>query len=83
LDFFFQVACEYGVILPILHLHHRIGSANQDVPQTQEPVKTKTLQEDDDEEIEEIEFEAEYLDNFELYKRMNPINTGQFSNLIS
>jgi hypothetical protein len=36
------------------------------------------LQEDEDEEISDIEFEAEYLDNFELYKRMNPINTGQF-----
>jgi hypothetical protein len=30
----------------------------------------------DDEEIEEREEAAEMLDNFELYKRMNPIKSG-------
>ena len=34
LNCFFEVACEYGVILSILHLYHRIGTATQDLPQT-------------------------------------------------
>lgn len=87
IEFLVQCAFEIGVILPILHLHHTVASTAQHSPQqTQELVKardSKTLQEDEESEIEDIEFEAEMLSNFELYKRMNPINTGQFAGMIS
>ena len=85
IEFLVQCAFEIGVILPILHLHHTVAYTTQDVrQQTQEPARdAKTLQEDEESEIEDIEFEAEMLSNFELYKRMNPINTGQFAGMIS
>jgi len=87
IEFLVQCAFEIAVILPILHLHHTVASTTKDVPQqTQELIKardSKTLQEDEESEIEDVEFEAEMLSNFELYKRMNPINTGQFAGMIS
>jgi hypothetical protein len=71
LNDFTQVACLTGVVLSILYLYYEFNNAKTS---EQIPTPKCTLQEDkglsgedSDSEIEEIEYEAEYLSNFELY----------------
>ena len=73
LNDFTQVACLTGVVLSILHLYYEFNNAKPS-EQIQEQTPKASLQadkgvsgEDSDSEIEEIEYEAEYLSNFELY----------------
>ena len=71
LNDFTQVACLTGVVLSILHLYYEFNNAKQS-EQIQEQTPKASLQADngvlgEDSEIEEIEYEAEYLSNFELY----------------
>ena len=73
LNDFTQVACLTAVVLSILHLYYEFNNAKP-TEKIQEPTPKVSLQadkevsgEDSDSEIEEIEYEAEYLSNFELY----------------
>ena len=87
---FITVGCLAGIVLTNLHVFYEFNMCHRAAPKepTSDAVLSEDLQkdslvqvEDSESEIEEIEYKAEYLTNFELWEQMNHLNTGQFSTL--
>jgi len=88
---FIKVGCLTGIVLTNLHVYYEFNGPcdaatkkpTSDAVLSDDLNKTDNLVKDEDSEseIEEIEYKAEYLTNFELWQQMNHLNTGQFATL--